>query len=86
MNRRRYAIYLCGGDYNHLEPRGDCPNVLHDWPLPAGYVDASEVAEARIAARWSNRKCPDCGLYGWAPGRQTPSAHAVRVPAPSGER
>lgn len=77
---KQYAIYLCGGDYTRLDPRGDCPDTLHDWPLPAGYVDASAVADARIAARWGNRKCRRCGLYGWAPGRQTESTNAIRVP------
>lgn len=78
---RRYAIYLCGIDYGRLESRSECPNTLHDWPLPAGYCEASEVADARLAARWNNRKCPDCGLYGWAPGEQKPSTRAVHVPA-----
>ena len=22
------------------EPRGEFPNVLHEWPLPSGYVSA----------------------------------------------
>lgn len=74
------AIYICGGDYNHLKARGDCPDALHDWPLPEGYVDAGEVAGARLAARWSNRKCPQCGFHGWAPGRQSKSTNPVRVP------
>ena len=47
-------------------PRGtDCPNALHDHPLPSGYVDASEEASHRLYKRWTERKCPDCGLYGW---------------------
>lgn len=71
--------YICGGNYARLEPRGECPNLLHDYPLPAGYVDAHEVAQARIANRWSNRKCPQCGLHGWAPGRITDGTNAVRV-------
>lgn len=75
------AIYICGGDYGRLETRDACPNTLHDWPLPAGYVDACEVADARLRARWGNNRCPDCGFYGWAPGRQTESTRAVRVPA-----
>lgn len=79
---RKTQIYLCGGDFSRLEPRGDCPNALHDWPLPAGYVDASEVAEARMRARWSNQKCTACGLHGWAPGTKRPEGtRPVRVPA-----
>lgn len=26
---------------------------------------AAEEAGRRIAKRWTNRKCPECGLYGW---------------------
>lgn len=83
MRRRKTvpAIYICGGDFDRLQDRATCPNTLHDYPLPAGYVDASEVADARIAARWGNHKCPDCGLYGWVPTRITASTNAIRVPA-----
>lgn len=81
MARKTFpAMYLCGGDFNNLDPRSECPNVLHDWPLPRGYVDASEVAGARIAAGWSNRRCPDCGLYGWAPGaKRGASTNPIQV-------
>lgn len=78
---RQRATYLCGGDYDRLEPRRECQNALHDWPLPAGYVEASEVADARIQAQWSNRKCPDCGLYGWAPGNRRASTRPIQVSA-----
>lgn len=62
------VIYLCGGDVTP-GPRGtDCPDSLHDHPLPAGYVDAAEEATRRLNKRWANRRCPRCGLYGWAPG------------------
>lgn len=61
------ATYLCGGDTTP-GPRGtDCPDAAHDHPLPAGYVDAAEVAGQRLAAGWSNRRCPTCGLHGWWP-------------------
>lgn len=76
---RPYAIYLCGGDFDRLDPRDPCPNSLHDWPLPAGYVDAAEVAAARLARRWSNKRCPDCRVYGWQPGADHPSCRAVEV-------
>ena len=61
------AAYLCGGDMTP-GPRGtDCPNPLHDHPLPSGYVEAEIEAVRRLHKRWSNTKCPDCGLYGWTP-------------------
>lgn len=44
-----------------------CPNALHDHPLPSGYGDAARVADQRLYRRWSNTKCPACGLYGWTP-------------------
>lgn len=79
--KRFPKTYLCGGDYERRQDRSSCPNTLHDYPLPAGYVEASEVADARLRARWTNRRCPDCGLYGWLPGAQRPEAtHPVQVP------
>ena len=73
------AIYLCSGD---LRPgkRADCPNSLHDCPEPAGYVDASEVAARRLYNRWTQRKCPDCALYGWIPGKPLGDKSDQRVP------
>lgn len=64
---RANATYICGGDYRP-GTRDVCPNRLHDWPLPKGYVDADEVAHSRLRRRWRNRQCPDCGKYGWVPG------------------
>lgn len=45
----------------------DCPDPLHDWPLPSRYVAASAAADARLAAKWKNRKCKRCNRYGWIP-------------------
>lgn len=64
-----HTIHACGGDYRALDRRDPCPNALHNWPLPIGYVDAAEMAASRLAHGWGNTKCPDCGLYGWTPGR-----------------
>lgn len=61
-------VILCGGDLTP-GPRDPCPNTLHDWPLPAGYVDAHEAAASRLYRGWKSRRCPDCGFYGWAPSR-----------------
>lgn len=74
------AVYICGGDFRP-GPRGDCPNVLHDYPLPAGYVDASEVAARRLRKRWTQRRCRECGLYGWQPGAPLGDESDTRVPA-----
>lgn len=63
------AVYICGGDYRP-SPRSQCPHSLHDWPLPAGYGDADEVAQRRIRNGWRNTRCPKCGVYGWREGRQ----------------
>ena len=60
-------IFICGGDTTP-GPRDECPNALHDYPLPSGYVDAAEMAAKRFRRRWSQKRCPDCGLYGWLPG------------------
>lgn len=58
----------------------DCPNALHDWPLPSGYIAAHSTAEKRLRSRWRNTRCPDCGLYGWAPGDHKPGTRPVHVP------
>jgi hypothetical protein len=63
------AVIICGGNFDRLEPRSECPNTVHDWPLPVGYNDAAEVAASRLANGWINSRCPDCRLYGWRPGR-----------------
>jgi len=79
--RRRAATLfrLCGGDLTSGK-RGDCPDGLHDFPLPDGYVDASEAAERRMRHGWGTAQCPDCGLWGWLPGRPTGDPCDERVP------
>lgn len=57
-------MIICG-DTGVLEPRDSCPNRLHDYPMPAGYVEAIGEADRRISQRWRNKRCPDCGKYGW---------------------
>lgn len=61
-------IFICGVDAT-LEARSECPDRLHDWPLPAGYVEAHQQAKGRLARQWKQAKCPECGRYGWIPGR-----------------
>lgn len=75
----RTRIIVCGGDYRPGR-RDECRDALHDYPLPSGYVDASEVAASRLSHGWANRRCSICGLYGWVPGRPTPYQD-VRVAA-----
>lgn len=77
---RHGRVIVCGMDESP-GPRDACPNTLHDWPCPSGYVAHSEVAHARLYRRWFNVKCPDCGLYGWRPGRINPETD-VRIEAP----
>jgi hypothetical protein len=61
------AIFIRGGDERPGPRATDCPDPLHDYPLPSGYVDASMVADRRLRQRWINRRCERCGLYGWVP-------------------
>ena len=77
------AIYICGGDLRS-GPRDDCPDRLHDYPLPSGYVDASEAAHRRLYKRWSQARCGRCGLYGWIPGDLTGDPCDERVPVKDG--
>lgn len=75
----RRWVHVCAADYRP-GPRGTCPDPVHDWPLPAGYVDAGYVAGARLSRRWRNVPCGQCGLYGWIPGRIDPAAdHLVEA-------
>lgn len=57
MARRRTvpAVYLCGGEYDRLDPREPCRNALHDWPLPLGYVDAG-IGGCRAVGRWVGKQ------------------------------
>ena len=68
---------VCGGDHTRLEARSECPNALHDWPLPAGYNDAHTVALSRINQGWGQKRCPDCDLYGWPAPPKTMRGMAV---------
>lgn len=72
------ATYLCGGNLTPGPRMTRCANVLHDWPLASGYVDAHEVAMSRLYRKWANPRCPDCGLFGWRPGRIDPESDVLR--------
>lgn len=74
--------FICGGDETP-GPRSDCPNPVHDYPLPSGYNDAHEVAMRRVRRGWASPRCPDCNLYGWRPGMR--DLDATPVPHPSKE-
>ena len=81
------ATFICGGDESP-GPRDPCPDTLHDYPLPVGYVDRSEVAHRRLYKRWRNVRCRQCGLYGWVPplGDTTePVKPPTTEPQPDGE-
>lgn len=79
---KRSGLRICGGDLRS-GPRDACPSVLHDFPLPDGYVDAAEAAERRIRRRWASAECRDCGLYGWQPGDPAGDPCDEQVPAPT---
>lgn len=74
------AVHLCFSDMLS-GPRSKCPGELHDYPLPAGYPDASEAAERRLANGWESERCPACGLCGWRPGTPIGEPCDERVPA-----
>ncbi|QAU06867.1 endonuclease VII [Gordonia phage Brylie] len=71
-------VFVCGGD-DRPGPREDCPHPLHDYPLPAGYSDAAEMADSRLANGWTNDQCDTCGLFGWRPPNASPEFAAQRV-------
>lgn len=76
---RRYVAYVCGGDFRP-GPRGECPDAVHDYPEPIGYVDFFEVAGSRLHRGWLNVQCKQCGLFGWIAGRIDPKTDHL-VPA-----
>ena len=77
-------IILCGS--SRPGPRDPCPDPVHDWPEPGGYVSASEVAGARLRRGWHNVPCGQCDLYGWRPGRIDPTTdHHVPAGIPTKE-
>jgi hypothetical protein len=58
--------FICGGDDTPGDRGTECPNALHDHPLPSGYVDAAAAADRRLrSGNWRNKRCPECGTYGW---------------------
>lgn len=72
---------ICGGDLRSGR-RDECPDPLHDYPLPGGYGDAHDAAQRRLRKGWASRRCPRCGLYGWRRGQPTGDPCDERVPAP----
>jgi transcriptional regulator with XRE-family HTH domain len=78
------AIFVCGGDFRSGK-RDDCPDELHDYPLPNGYADAHEMAASRLAKGWQSVRCKACGLYGWIPGHPTGNPCDQRVPCQAAE-
>lgn len=68
---KTYAIYLCGTGETPLAPRDECPNSLHDHPLPKNMLDEMVVAEERLETGWENPTCPDCKMGGWVPPEGT---------------
>lgn len=50
-----------------VERGTECPNALHDHPLPPAYLAAHFEADERLAAGWDNRECSDCNQFGWEP-------------------
>lgn len=77
------TVFLCGGDYTPA-PRSECSHSLHDWPLPAGYIDRAETADRRMRTGWASLRCPRCQRYGWIPSGKITDVD-VRIPAPSPE-
>lgn len=80
-----YRVYLCGGDMRPGPRETDCPDPLHDFPLPSGYSEASEEANSRLNRGWNNTRCDRCGRYGWSPGQPRKGEQLTRV-RPSGEQ
>lgn len=76
---KEYRSFLCGGDMRPGPRETDCPDPLHDFPLPRGYVDAHEEAMSRLNRRWTSKRCGLCGLYGWLPGEPRKGEQVVRV-------
>ena len=67
MSSKRPGVRLCM-ENDTPGPRDECPNALHDYPLPSGYLDEHRVASERISNSWKQKKCPDCKIYGWIKG------------------
>ena len=78
------VVYVCGGNEAPW-PRDECPNSLHDWPLPVGFVESEEVATSRLSRKWAQVYCLTCGKYGWLPGYmdgETPTPAPESPPKP----
>lgn len=75
------SVIICGGN---LRPgmRDSCPNELHNWPLPDGYIEAHDVAMSRLRRRWASVRCSECGKYGWRPGQINPETDVLSAPNP----
>ena len=74
--------YVCGGN-GRPGPRDECPNSLHDWPLPVGFVEGEEVAASRLHRKWGQVYCLACGKYGWVPGYMDGETPALAPESPA---
>lgn len=68
------SLIICGENFTP-GPRIECPNSVHDHPLPAGYSEAHDAAGQRTRAGWKSKRCPDCKLYGWVKPRGESRLH-----------
>lgn len=63
---RGNAVYICETTTEPGERGTDCPESLHNWPLPDEYLSAHEEASWRLRNGWSQgRRCGRCGFLGW---------------------
>lgn len=64
------AVYVCGSGPLVRRP---CPQGGEDHePFPTGYNGVSEYAALLLRRRFSQARCPSCGLYGkWLPATAT---------------
>lgn len=64
----KYRVWLCPVEQEAVDPNPECPRSELHTPCPPGYLQWHHWASRMASQRYSQSRCPGCGLYNvWTP-------------------